>query len=292
MENNLKINQIIGIVSVLVLAVIACNLPNVASEPATEQSVEEVEDTPIVFSTPEDAIQPLLTNTVSVDELPDITYSGVSFSFSDLVAKDAYYEVIPEFSGEDVWFAEPEHLCFYFNDYAAQNSMHTASICIYEITEYIELSPDASVDIATLKTLVAARTTDVESIPFLPYWNAAQIFHARMDYLDFQNGSGVRFLTQYGQAVSNINNNSLFYTYQGVTSDDRFYISAIFPVAQQNLPDGWVEPDDWDDFSNNFLPYLEERSQFLTDANNNTFTPPISELDALIQSLKVQMDKQ
>ena len=76
-------------------------------------------------------------------------------------------------------------------------------------------------------------------LPYLPLYNAGQVMHAQVKFLDFQSGSGVRYLTQFDQALLPINNDELLYTYQGLTSDGRFYVAAVLPVkagpAPQNL---------------------------------------------------------
>lgn len=53
------------------------------------------------------------------------------------------------------------------------------------------------------------------SIPFVPIFNAAQMMRAQIKYLDFQNGKGVRFITQYGQAAVPISNDSAFMLLSG-----------------------------------------------------------------------------
>ena len=38
-----------------------------------------------------------------------------------------------------------------------------------------------------------------DALPFFTNWNAAQMMATQVEYIDFQNGSGVRYLTRYGQ---------------------------------------------------------------------------------------------
>ena len=45
--------------------------------------------------------------------------------------------------------------------------------------------------------------------------------HSQVQYLDFKNGTGVRYLTQFDQGILPINNYELVYTYQGLTSDGK-----------------------------------------------------------------------
>ena len=52
-----------------------------------------------------------------------------------------------------------------------------------------------------------------------------------MKYLDFQNGSGVRYLLSYQEESSKESSTELFYTYQGLTTDRKYYVSFVFQVA-------------------------------------------------------------
>ena len=65
---------------------------------------------------------------------------------------------------------------------------------------------------------------------------------AQMRYVGFQSGAGVRYLAQYGQAYAPINNQELFYTFQGLTADGAHCVVAILPVSATFLP-ATFEPD-------------------------------------------------
>ncbi|MEO8354588.1 MAG: hypothetical protein ABI621_01610 [Chloroflexota bacterium] len=45
--------------------------------------------------------------------------------------------------------------------------------------------------------------------------------HPLMQVINFQNGRGIRFLTQYAQYPAPINNHELFYHFQGLTNDGK-----------------------------------------------------------------------
>jgi hypothetical protein len=36
----------------------------------------------------------------------------------------------------------------------------------------------------------------------------------------------MRFITMYGQSVNTVSNQELFYTFQGMTNDQRYYVSV------------------------------------------------------------------
>jgi len=147
----------------------------------------------------------------------------------------------------------------------------------------------------SLKAIIAGQPLP-EALPFLPAFNAAQIFHSNEQILTFQNGKGIRFLTQYGQDVSPVNNNSLFYTFQGLTDDGAYYVAAILPVSAAFLPaDGNPDtplpadgvPFDWENYEK-ISQYFELVKQKLNAADSNAFNPMLTNLDALIKSILIK----
>lgn len=153
--------------------------------------------------------------------------------------------------------------------------------------------------VTALNTLLTAKPAlPAEDIPLLPVFNAAQIFKANIGYLPFQNGQGVRFLTEYAQYSAAVNNNDLFYTYQGLTSDGKYWISAIFPVNAAYLQaayDSTVVPADGIPFPAWDSPSLEADLQTyyvnminrLNNTPSSSFTPALDCLDAYIQSFQI-----
>jgi hypothetical protein len=111
-----------------------------------------------------------------------------------------------------------------------------------------------------------------------------------LKYLDFKNGQGVRFLTQFDQAYLPINNDELFYTYQGLTSDGKYYVAAVLPVNAADLPaDGTVTDElKAGDFGANFMLYLEQVVKQLESQPATSFTPDLGKLDAMMASLEVK----
>ncbi len=158
--------------------------------------------------------------------------------------------------------------------------------------------PDVGGIVDELKTIINSPNAPMpENLPFLPAFNAAQIFHSNEQVIQFQSGTGIRFLTQYAQAPYPVNNNSLFYTFQGITSDGAFYVSAILPINAAFLSaDGNPEtplpadgiPFDWENFENT-PQHFELVKQKLNATDPNAFSPSLTSLDTLIQSIKISV---
>jgi hypothetical protein len=126
-------------------------------------------------------------------------------------------------------------------------------------------------------------TPEYHPLPFLPWLNARQVFCAQPARLQFTGGSGVRYLTFYAQDESPALDHWIFYTFQGVTDDGQFYVSALFPVATGVFP---TEPP-----ANQVFPdptYWTTLSDQVTQLNvqsTTAFAPSLDLLDALVQSI-------
>jgi len=218
---------------------------------------------------------------------PDVTYQGASFSFDDTLASSVTTETVPE--QQDAAIEEwntPEHFLFTFNGYSNGDTFWTPQIMVFFVDSYIDINPTASDTISRLEELLETTPSNPENIPLFPVFNAAQFMQAQVNYLRFQNGAGVRFLTQYGQAAWPINNVDMFYAFQGITDDGKYYISAIMPVSHPSLP--IAESVTLDDaFAENFMNYVADIEEQLSAESADSFEPSLSILDAMIESLNV-----
>jgi hypothetical protein len=254
---------------------------------------------PLPTAAPVETVQP---GTPLLVQGLDIAYQGVRFSIPEGVASGVSAQVISGSSGPDVpaWEVYPEHTDLMLRDYPAQNRYHQPRIVVYPVAEFEQMSEGAAHIIAGLRQLLAERPdTPPQTLPALPLFNAAQVFHAQVEYLDFENGAGVRFLTQYGQNFAPINNQELIYTFQGLTNDAKYYVAAILPVnapflANEERPDAPVPPGgipfpppDSPNFGEEFGGYLQTVARKLEETAPETFTPDLSQLDALVQSIEV-----
>jgi hypothetical protein len=107
----------------------------------------------------------------------------------------------------------------------------------------------------------------------------------------------VRFLTQYDQYPAPINNHDLFYHFQGFSADGNYYIVAILPVTAPALaetsdpgsaiPSGGIAYPDINSSNPDFQSYYASITDLLNGTSPEAFTPPLSQLDALIQSMWV-----
>ncbi len=218
-----------------------------------------------------------------------VGYEGISFSYSNAIAAEVVAETVPAVDSPAEWEVEPEHFRFSFNGYVLPETFHEPRIVVYPVSKFEARSEIAGNIIAALREFLAERPAAQESIPFLPMWNAGQMMQSQVAYIDFQNGAGVRFLTQYGQAALPVNNHDMFYTFQGLTDDGHYYVAAILPASHPSLPaDGTEVPGgDWAAFADNYQSYVTDIEQQLDAQDVSSFVPDLSLLDVMIQSLEV-----
>ena len=151
-----------------------------------------------------------------------------------------------------------------------------------------ELQEEVRAQIDELKKFLKDRTiTDAETITVLPPFNAAQLIHSRIEYLNLPNGQGVRFLTAYATDPAPITSADLFYTFQGFTNDGLYYIAAFFPLETSTLTKlpANVAAAEADEAANRFGDYLARITQQLDGANNGNFKPSLDALDTVMRSI-------
>ena len=283
---------------------------------------------PRVQSTPIAA--PTAQKTKTVD------YKGVSFTFDTSLAREVKSETIPaslEGKPSDIL---PEHPGFTLVGYPRPRSMSEVDpeIRVFSIAEFRKAMHHASQEMAKsetsrrtedwgsdvdaqvriLKTLIAKRPNvkdlgtvlqavgdEIPQMPFLPEWEASQAFVGHVKYVNFKNGKGVFFLTQWDVSeTSQVTNQGLEYAFQGITDDGQYYVYAEFSVAAPTLPKG-DEPDvvAWNEKnyrlshkSKEYQDYLRPVFEKLEALPADKFQPNLELLEQLIGSLEVKTGKQ
>jgi len=228
-----------------------------------------------------------------------IAINNISFVIPTILGNGAQVETIPAVPASDDmpwWEIGPTYNKYHIQGYALGKEFHNPIIYVYPVNEYIQVNEDVVKLVDSLKTIINSPGQPLpKHLPFLPAFNAAQIFYSNEQPLEFKSGKGIRFLTQYGQAPYPVNNNALFYTFQGLTNDGAYYVAAILPVNAAFLsadgnPDTPLPADgipfDWNNFEN-IDQHFALAKQKLEATDPNAFNPTLPNLDSLIQSITV-----
>lgn len=243
------------------------------------------------------------------------SYNGVSFTYSPSLASEVESETKPasllvsETDKPDG--VVPAHTAFTFKGpYGSRHksSFFTPEISIYNIQQYKEALTASTAyvqtletDVQSLKAILATRPASLEpEVPFLPFGiDANQAFVSHLRYINFKNGRGLIFLTQFNIEPSLVNNQGLTYVFQGFTDDGLYYVSARFPVTLSFLPPGYRSKSfgkysvskfyGSDQKSNqaNYKSYLKTIERKLADLQPTTFRPNLTAIENVVTSLCV-----
>ena len=221
------------------------------------------------------------------------SYGEVSFSYSAELATGTQGRTVPAegTTGGPWWLPVPEHAEIGLAGYPVAPSVHEPRVVVYPVRDFAAVNAEASDRMAALRQLLQEKPADPEGpLPLLPLVNATQQFHAGLQYLAFPGGHGVRYLTQLGQGPAPVNNAELFYTFQGLTDDGKYYVAAVLPVTHPRLPANAdsVPEADRPGMGEAYQSYLSGIESTLAAQGDAAFVPGLPALDALAQSIQVE----
>ncbi len=282
---------------ILSIALFACNI---SSTPTTVV----VTPAPVVTSAPVATEAPTATEPPTATQAPvaslpptpqaNVTCNELKLFLDPALAGGYSCKTIPEVNGQGGpgFDVNPQYTELTLTGYVLSDRFFEPKIAVYPVQKFIELVPDAiPAKVSALQALIGGGSTGTKGLPILPIFNAAQEFFTQYKVAAFVNGNGIRYLTQYSQFVDPINNHEVFYTYQGLTSDGSYWVSAILPISNPVLPaDGNNPPNGQtpEQFSNNFTTYIADLTAQLNSQPAESYSPTLTMLDALVTSITIQ----
>lgn len=257
--------------------------------PAITQGVEAENPTePPPATTQEPPAVPSSPTVETTEPPPNVDFNGIRFYLDTQLAQGVLPELVEAAPGnaEEAFPGEvhPEYTQFTLQGYVLKDSYLTPQLFIYPLPEYRAMDRWVDETADLLLGLLQTRPSTLAQHPFLPIWPANAMIKSKVGYVDFKNGSGVRYLTQFGQDVSPINNKTLIYTYQGITNDQQWYVAAVLPISHPSLPADVSDEGFEAAAQEGYYANIEAQ---LSAAADDSFVPGIPLLDALITSLRV-----
>ena len=191
---------------------------------------------------------PTSTPTITPTPIPtpgDTLYQldGISFVVPACMALRPTVETVPAdpldpASAPKMFY--PEHRQVTFAGYPLEDSYFEPLLRVFPVEEFAAMSELTAASVIGMQELLELQVAaEGDFIPLLPDYNMAQVFKARVRFLNFQNGRGVRWLTELAQYSAAVNNRDLFYSYQGLTADGRYWVSVMLPVNAAYLQETW-----------------------------------------------------
>lgn len=201
----------------------------------------------------------------------------------------------------------PQHILLGFDgqDPLALPYPERKLMVVFPVDAYLDLyaasgSTIVADQVARLEELLAQaddRQANPEgTMPLLPPPNSIMDRWVQFTDLDFQNGQGVRYISDspFRQSIGVWTNETMGYYYQDLTDDGQFYISLYWPVSTDLLPENEATaPADILNQASasqeSYDQYTAELKTVLNELGPADWTTDLTELDAMVQSLTFQL---
>jgi hypothetical protein len=172
-------------------------------------------------------------------------------------------------------------------------------ITIYPVEAYTTIAGErVFAQVAQLNDLLVlaeGETPEPETwMPLLPPVGSLMDRWVQYLKLPFTQGEGIRYISDspYRQQIGVWANDTTDYYYQALSDDGRFYISMIWPVSTESLPNTADEaPEDVKAQATNpdsAAVYQESIRTALNGLSAADWTPDLDKLDALAASIQFQ----
>lgn len=136
--------------------------------------------------------------------------------------------------------------------------------------------------IESLNAVLEEQTDHHTDFPRLA--GAGSIIDAQITPLAFKNGNGYRYLLTKSFSADPLNSTSVTYLYQGITSDEKYFVSFIIDVDAPFLAEYLGQPLTTGE---EFEAYYQNVNTSVESAAGDQFTPSLIALDELVSSVIV-----
>ena len=251
----------------------------------------------IACSSPEINVQP---EELIIQE-PDKTAAPLEESYFEHDGIRLYYhpqlvldveppsESIPASSGSEM-YDMPHPAYVHFDLYIERAQVYIAPVHEYETAA--DFAPGIITDLYRLNDSINNFSDCVPELPLDEFFRVCdhQQFNSNLSQLDFQNGSGVRFVSVYGiQDMAPVDNENLVYVFQGLTADGKYYIKAVVRLLHSQLPEiGEIPADVYTAADISVVERYFENFEQLLNQNEADYAPALDWIDAFLGSLRVE----
>lgn len=174
----------------------------------------------------------------------------------------------------------PQHARIFFTGYPGDSGDFTANgFRVFRAEEINALETGA---LESLYAVLDGQTDHHSDFPRMA--GAGSLIDAQLTPLTFQNGNGYRYLFTKSFSADPLTGTTLTYMYQGVTSDEQYFISVIMtvdaPFLAEFIGQPLISPQD-------FETYYQNVNSRVESASGEEFSPSLSALDELISSIVI-----
>ena len=266
----------------LSILLLACSITTTATPTVIQPSATKP---PVIIPTGTETPTEVPTVTLVPTETPlvaNVTCHELSFYLDPALASSSTCETVPEVLVGIM--TNPQYTLVTLQGYGLAHDYHTANIAVLPMTaDYKDIA-------AQLQALIAGGAPG-QTLPYFLQPPAAEEFYAQYQIMSFTNGNGIRYLTQFVQMTAPVDNQDMIYTFQGLTSDGKYWVSVTMPDSHPSLPatsNDLPGGESWDQFQANFDTYIADLKVQLNAFPADTFQPSLDALDKLVSSITVQ----
>jgi hypothetical protein len=239
------------------------------------------------------------------DEPHAVALDGLGFGFDASIGTSVDIREVPGQRAADVEdtpeIADAPHLAFHVygrrpeDARVRQGRRAPVLVRLYPTAEMSGY--DAADQLSQLQTILADRpdlstfmTIGVEGggdlLPYLPVSPAPRSLQARASYVDAPEVSGIEYVTQFSFDASPFAATDFWYTFQGLSTDGEWYV-AVDSILDASMFPEQVTAKEANKLSSaaKYARYLTESQATLDSADPAAFDPPLTSLQALVQSL-------
>jgi hypothetical protein len=173
-----------------------------------------------------------------------------------------------------------------------------SQVLVYPLADLVQTHPEAADAVSKLQEIL---NQPGESLPVeLPFWprtyysgvigaplksHGQPALYVHAERLDFASGHGVRYMTLLeSQPARPTRFDGLIYTYQGLTSDGKYYVSVILPILISHED---AIQNDLEALARLPVPDWNGVAQGLSALGADPLYPSLADCDGLVRSLTV-----
>jgi len=194
--------------SLFILVTLACDLSVVVAPPTSPAPLPT--GTVIQATEAPTSVPAISTAPVPSFEGKSVSYRLISLVLPTGAASGFSGNQFPRVEGDNValWEVTPGHTQITLEGYLLQGKFHQPQIFVYPATDYAVMVPAAFESMHRLRNVMydPSISTSADQLPAVPFFNATPVFASNLQPISFQNGSGMRFLTEYAQNAASVNN--------------------------------------------------------------------------------------
>ena len=217
--------------------ILACNLPSAAPTPTSQPNVATIVAGTLQAATDAAAISaaqitstPTITPTATASPTPQalaVNYANIQLAIpsnlasgtTDVTTTDIEPPYINPSAGQ-----MPQHTKIILNGYPVQGASWQPQIIVFNAGQYARYTD------STQHIISGLRSMHYQHGQPLPEGLPSGQFNADVQSVNFVNGNGIRYLTQFDESPLPANNHELFYYFHGITNDGNYYVQVVLPI--------------------------------------------------------------